>query len=90
MGILLLMGSPTARPHSNALNYRLEVCSTAPDDTGSPDSKVQVEIVNQHPNQAETAAGSAFTWVVVLLWSGTIVPMLHWWSSSQLICQTSA
>jgi uncharacterized protein len=35
------------------------------------------------PRQEDTAASHAFTWVVVLLVVGTVVPMLTWWVFSR-------
>jgi uncharacterized protein len=35
------------------------------------------------PTREETASSNAFTWVIVLLVVGTIVPMLTWWVFSR-------
>jgi len=82
MGIPMRMGSRYRQASLDALN-RLEVVLNGADDPGPPEQQVQVEIVTNIPTQAETAAGSGFTWVVVLLVVGTIVPMLTWWVFSR-------
>jgi uncharacterized protein len=53
------------------------------DDPGEP---VTADVVTQPtniPTKEETASSNAFTWVVVLLVLGTIVPMLTWWVFSR-------
>ncbi|WP_242036237.1 TPM domain-containing protein [Cyanobium sp. FACHB-13342] len=53
------------------------------EDPGEP---VTAEVVTQPtniPTKEETASSNAFTWVVVLLVLGTIVPMLTWWVFSR-------
>jgi uncharacterized protein len=53
------------------------------EDPGEP---LTAEVVSQPtniPTQEETASSNAFTWVVVLLVVGTIVPMLTWWVFSR-------
>lgn len=53
------------------------------EDPGEP---AVAEVVSQPtniPTKEETAASNAFTWVVVLLVVGTLVPMLTWWVFSR-------
>lgn len=53
------------------------------EDPGEP---VIAEVVSQPtniPTKEETQSSNAFTWIVVLLTVGTIVPMLTWWVFSR-------
>ncbi|MDA0716639.1 MAG: TPM domain-containing protein [Cyanobacteria bacterium] len=53
------------------------------EDPGEP---ITAEIVSQQtniPTKEETQSSNAFTWIVVLLTAGTIVPMLTWWVFSR-------
>ena len=53
------------------------------EDPGEP---ITAEVVSQPtniPTKEETQSSNAFTWVVVLLTVGTIVPMLTWWVFSR-------
>ena len=53
------------------------------EDPGEP---ITTEVVSQPtniPTKEETQSSNAFTWVVVLLTVGTIVPMLTWWVFSR-------
>ena len=53
------------------------------DDPGEP---VVAQVLSQPtnvPTREETASSNAFTWVVVLLVVGTIVPMATWWVFSR-------
>jgi uncharacterized protein len=40
-------------------------------------------VVSNIPSREDTAGSNAFTWVVVLLVVGTVVPMLTWWVFSR-------
>lgn len=82
MNIPLRMGSRYRQASLDALN-RLEQVLGGADDPGPPQELEQPVVVSSIPTQAETAAGSGFTWVVVLLAVGTIVPMLTWWVFSR-------
>lgn len=82
MGLPMRMGSRYRQASLEALN-RLEVVLNGADDPGPPEQQEQAEVVTNIPTRAETAAGSGFTWVVVLLVVGTIVPMLTWWVFSR-------
>jgi uncharacterized protein len=53
------------------------------DDPGEPVAPTVVTAPSNVPSREETAASNAFTWVVVLLVVGTIVPMLTWWVFSR-------
>ncbi len=53
------------------------------DDPGEPETAPEVAVVSNIPSREETASSHAFTWVVVLLVVGTIVPMLTWWVFSR-------
>jgi len=62
---------------------RLLTVLEAGEDPGEP---VTAEVVTQPtniPTKEETASSNAFTWVVVLLVLGTLVPMLTWWVFSR-------
>ena len=53
------------------------------EDPGEP---ITAEVVTQPtniPTKEETKSSNAFTWIVVLLTVGTIVPMLTWWVFSR-------
>jgi uncharacterized protein len=53
------------------------------DDPGEPAAPTVVTAPSNVPSRQETAESNAFTWVVVLLVVGTIVPMLTWWVFSR-------
>ena len=53
------------------------------DDPGEPETAPEAAVVSNIPSKEETASSHAFTWVVVLLVVGTIVPMLTWWVFSR-------
>ena len=62
---------------------RLTTVLNGGEDPGEP---VEAEVIvapTNVPTREETAASNAFTWVVVLLVVGTIVPMLTWWVFSR-------
>jgi uncharacterized protein len=53
------------------------------EDPGEP---ITADVVSQPtniPTKEETKSSNAFTWIVVLLTVGTIVPMLTWWVFSR-------
>jgi uncharacterized protein len=82
MDIPLRMGSRYRQASIDALS-RLEQVLDGSDDPGPPRELEQPVVVSSIPTKAETAAGSGFTWVVLLLAVGTIVPMLTWWVFSR-------
>ena len=53
------------------------------DDPGEPLTAEVISPASNVPTKEETSASNAFTWVVVLLVVGTIVPMLTWWFFSR-------
>ncbi len=53
------------------------------EDPGAPETLPVNTIASNIPSREETAASNAFTWIVVLLVVGTIVPMLTWWVFSR-------
>jgi uncharacterized protein len=53
------------------------------EDPGEPELVESAAVVSNIPTREETASSNAFTWVVVLLVVGTIVPMLTWWVFSR-------
>ncbi|MEX1317056.1 MAG: TPM domain-containing protein [Synechococcaceae cyanobacterium] len=53
------------------------------EDPGEPVVASVVTAPSNVPSREETASSNAFTWVVVLLVVGTIVPMLTWWVFSR-------
>ncbi len=66
----------------DAMNRLLSVLDAGLD----PGEPVQAEVVSQPtniPTKEETASSNAFTWVIVLLVVGTLVPMLTWWVFSR-------
>lgn len=66
----------------DAMNRLLTVLQGG-EDPGEP---VTAEVVSQPtniPTKEETATSNAFTWIVVLLVVGTLVPMLTWWVFSR-------
>jgi len=66
----------------DAMNRLLSVLEAGLD----PGEPVLTEVVSQPtniPTKEETASSNAYTWVVVLLVVGTLVPMLTWWVFSR-------
>lgn len=53
------------------------------EDPGEPVVEEAVAVVSNIPTREETSSSNAFTWVVVLLAVGTVVPMLTWWVFSR-------
>jgi uncharacterized protein len=53
------------------------------EDPGEPVVASVVTAPSNVPTREETAASNAFTWVVVLLVVGSVVPMLTWWVFSR-------
>jgi uncharacterized protein len=66
----------------DGINRLLTVLQGA-EDPGEPVVATVVAAPSNVPSREETAASNAFTWVVVLLVVGTIVPMLTWWMFSR-------
>ncbi|MFO8236904.1 MAG: TPM domain-containing protein [Prochlorococcaceae cyanobacterium] len=53
------------------------------EDPGEPVVATVVAAPSNVPSREDTAASNAFTWVLVLLVVGTVVPMLTWWVFSR-------
>jgi uncharacterized protein len=66
----------------DALN-RLGVVLRGGEDPGEPVQEEAQALVSNIPSKEETESSNAFTWVVVLLVVGTIVPMATWWVFSR-------
>jgi uncharacterized protein len=62
---------------------RLQTVLQGGDDPGEPEIAEVVTLASNVPTQEETSESNAFTWVVVLLVVGTVVPMLTWWVFSR-------
>lgn len=62
---------------------RLDTVLEGGEDPGEPEVAEAPVVVSNIPSQEETAASNAFTWVVVLLVVGTVVPMATWWIFSR-------
>ena len=62
---------------------RLSTVLRGGEDPGEPVVQEAPVIASNVPSQEETASSNAFTWVVVLLVVGSIVPMLTWWVFSR-------
>ena len=66
----------------DALN-RLEPVLQGAEDPGPPVEVEDAPAISNIPSREETRNGNGFTWVVVLLVVGSIVPMLTWWVFSR-------
>jgi uncharacterized protein len=62
---------------------RLAVVLQGGEDPGEPVQEEAAPIVSNVPSKEETAGSNAFTWVVVLLVVGSVVPMVTWWVFSR-------
>ena len=62
---------------------RLSTVLRGGEDPGEPVVQEAPVIASNVPSQEETASSNAFTWVVVLLVVGSVVPMLTWWVFSR-------
>jgi uncharacterized protein len=62
---------------------RLATVLQGGEDPGEPVVEETVAVVSNIPTREETSSSNAFTWVVVLLAVGTVVPMLTWWVFSR-------
>jgi uncharacterized protein len=66
----------------DALN-RLGAVLRGGEDPGEPLEEEAQTLASNIPSKEETESSHAFTWVVVLLVIGTIVPMATWWVFSR-------
>jgi uncharacterized protein len=62
---------------------RLSTVLRGGEDPGEPMIQDSVVVESNVPTREETASSNAFTWVVVLLVVGSVVPMLTWWVFSR-------
>jgi len=62
---------------------RLSIVLRGGEDPGEPAVSEATVVATNIPTREETAGSNAFTWVIVLLVVGTIVPMLTWWVFSR-------
>ncbi|CAK6694478.1 MULTISPECIES: photosystem II repair protein Psb32 [unclassified Synechococcus] len=62
---------------------RLALVLQGGEDPGEAAEAEVVSLPSNVPSREETANSNAFTWVIVLLVVGTIVPMLTWWVFSR-------
>ena len=62
---------------------RIETVLNGGEDPGPPVQVERVALPTNVPTAEETQDSNAFTWVVVLLVVGTIVPMATWWIFSR-------
>jgi uncharacterized protein len=62
---------------------RLSTVLLGGEDPGEPVVEEAAAVVSNIPTREETSSSNAFTWVVVLLVVGTVVPMLTWWVFSR-------
>lgn len=62
---------------------RLSTVLRGGEDPGEPVVEEAATVVTNIPSKEETESSHAFTWVVVLLVIGTVVPMATWWVFSR-------
>jgi len=62
---------------------RLSTVLRGGDDPGETEIEEAPVVPTNIPTKEETQSSNAFTWVVVLLVVGTVVPMLTWWVFSR-------
>lgn len=62
---------------------RLSTVLSGGEDPGEPAVEEAPTVVSNIPSKEETESSNAFTWVVVLLVIGTVVPMVTWWVFSR-------
>jgi uncharacterized protein len=62
---------------------RLSTVLSGGEDPGEPELEETPTVVSNIPSKEDTESSHAFTWVVVLLVIGTVVPMVTWWVFSR-------
>lgn len=62
---------------------RLATVLRGGEDPGEPEVAAEAVVTTNIPTQEETQRSNGFTWVVVLLVVGSVVPMLTWWVFSR-------
>ncbi len=80
---LPLRGGDRYRQASLDALERLGTVLRGGEDPGEPEVAEASLVTTNIPTREETESSNAFTWVVVLLVVGTIVPMLTWWVFSR-------
>jgi len=82
MGLPLREGARYRQASLDAI-ARLRTVLEQGDDPGEPTSAELERPASNVPTREETASSNAFTWVVVLLVVGSVVPMVTWWVFSR-------
>ncbi|MCP9884045.1 TPM domain-containing protein [Synechococcus sp. ATX 2A4] len=82
MAIPMRLGSRYRQASLDALD-RLTAVLAGGEDPGPPLEQVIVPVESNIPTKEETASSNGFTWIIVLLAVGTVVPMLTWWVFSR-------
>ena len=82
MAAPLRQGDRYRQASVDALN-RLATVLEGGEDPGPPEEIVRTTLPTNVPTKVETEESDAFTWVIVLLVVGTIVPMATWWVFSR-------
>ncbi|MEB3198949.1 MAG: TPM domain-containing protein [Synechococcaceae cyanobacterium] len=62
---------------------RLDTVLRGGEDPGPPVEPEEIVPVSNIPTREETQSSNAFTWVIVLLVVGSVVPMVTWWIFSR-------
>jgi uncharacterized protein len=62
---------------------RLATVLRGGEDPGEPEIASEAVITTNIPSHEETESSNGFTWIVVLLVVGSVVPMLTWWVFSR-------
>lgn len=78
----LRLGERYRQASLDAIN-RLEPVLQGEEDPGPPQEQEETAVLSNIPSREETRNGNGFTWVVVLLVVGSVVPMLTWWVFSR-------
>lgn len=78
----LRLGDRYRQASLDAIN-RLEPVLQGEADPGPPQEQEEAAVLSNIPSREETQNGKGFTWVVVLLVVGSVVPMLTWWVFSR-------
>lgn len=82
MAIPMRLGSRYRQASLDALD-RITAVLSGGEDPGPPLEQVIVPVESNIPTKEETASSNGFTWIIVLLVVGTVVPMLTWWVFSR-------
>ncbi len=82
MAIPMRLGSRYRQASLDALD-RITAVLAGGEDPGPPLEQVIVPVESNIPTKEETASSNGFTWIIVLLVVGTVVPMLTWWVFSR-------